>query len=77
MLDSHPHKISKTGCLLTAAPSLCCRQEAEQLSGQLKRAQLEAEEVRRERTSLIEMNNDLSNQVPFYTPRLSSGGSKS
>lgn len=39
------------------------RQEAEKLCGDVKRVQQELEEVRRERTSLIEMNKELSNQV--------------
>ncbi len=39
------------------------RLEADKLSGELKRGVEEMEEVRRERTSLIQMNNDLSSQV--------------
>jgi hypothetical protein len=39
------------------------RQEADKLSGELKRVVEEMEEVRRERTSLVQMNNDLSSQV--------------
>jgi hypothetical protein len=44
------------------------------LSGELKRVQQELEEVRRERTSLVEMNNDLSNQVLVPSSWVSANG---
>jgi hypothetical protein len=50
--------------ILNTAPNiLFFREEAERLCVEVKRVQLEVEEVRRERTSLIEMNNELSAQV--------------
>ena len=45
------------------SPNSLCREEADRLCGELRTSQLHLEEVKSERSKLVEINTELSHQV--------------